>query len=34
MKKKGIFPLCIGLALLAVFLLAAIAPGVLTPYGP
>ena len=34
MKKKGIFPLCIGLALLAVFLLAAIVPGVLTPYGP
>ena len=34
MKKKGIFPLCIGLALLAVFLLAAIAPGLLTPYGP
>lgn len=34
MRKKGILPLCVGLALLAVFLLAAIAPGVLTPYGP
>ena len=34
MRKRGILPLCVGLALLAVFLLAAIAPGVLTPYSP